>query len=155
MTAVGHKANIVHVTRYVRSLARTTDIITAQQSRRACGKVPERLRLTGSGRAQGPRTDQTQRCDADQLAQRRAVRPRDWDYYFGTVSRPARSKLDLNWSRCQLSIQRRNIALSKSQTLTMKYWPSGGGFLICFLQSDGSYAQRRPYTGPIHQPPCG
>jgi hypothetical protein len=31
----------------------------------------------------------------------------------------------------------------------------GGGRLICFLQSDGSYAQCQPYTGPIHQPLCG
>jgi hypothetical protein len=31
----------------------------------------------------------------------------------------------------------------------------GGSWLICFLQSDGSYDQCQPYTGPIHQPPCG
>lgn len=32
---------------------------------------------------------------------------------------------------------------------------AGGGWLICFLQSDGSYGQCQPYSGPIHQPPCG
>lgn len=30
-----------------------------------------------------------------------------------------------------------------------------GSWLICFLQSDGTYAQCQPYTGPTHQPPCG
>jgi hypothetical protein len=32
---------------------------------------------------------------------------------------------------------------------------SDGSWMICFLQSDGSYAQCQPYSGPIHQPPCG
>jgi hypothetical protein len=32
---------------------------------------------------------------------------------------------------------------------------SDGSWMICFLQSDGSYAQCQPYNGPIHQPPCG
>jgi hypothetical protein len=32
---------------------------------------------------------------------------------------------------------------------------AGGGWLICFLQGDGSYGQCQPYSGPIHQPPCG
>ena len=32
---------------------------------------------------------------------------------------------------------------------------SDGSWMICFLQSDGSYAQCQPYDGPIHQPPCG
>ena len=32
---------------------------------------------------------------------------------------------------------------------------SDGSWMICFIQSDGSYAQCQPYTGPIHQPPCG
>jgi hypothetical protein len=32
---------------------------------------------------------------------------------------------------------------------------AGGGWLICFLQNDGSYGQCQPYSGPIHQPPCG
>jgi hypothetical protein len=30
-----------------------------------------------------------------------------------------------------------------------------GSWMICFLQSDGTYAQCQAYTGPIHQPPCG
>jgi hypothetical protein len=32
---------------------------------------------------------------------------------------------------------------------------SDGSWMICFLQSDGSYAQCQAYSGPIHQPPCG
>lgn len=32
---------------------------------------------------------------------------------------------------------------------------AGGSWMICFLQSDGSYAQCQPYSGPIHQPLCG
>jgi hypothetical protein len=32
---------------------------------------------------------------------------------------------------------------------------SDDSWLICFLQSDGSYGQCQPYGGPIHQPPCG
>jgi hypothetical protein len=30
-----------------------------------------------------------------------------------------------------------------------------GSWMICFLQRDGSYAQCQPYSGPIHEPPCG
>ena len=32
---------------------------------------------------------------------------------------------------------------------------SDDSWLICFLQTDGSYGQCQPYSGPIHQPPCG
>jgi hypothetical protein len=32
---------------------------------------------------------------------------------------------------------------------------AGGGWLICFLQSDGSYGQCQPYEGPVHEPRCG
>lgn len=31
----------------------------------------------------------------------------------------------------------------------------GGGWMICFLQSDGHYGQCQPYDGPVHGPLCG
>lgn len=31
----------------------------------------------------------------------------------------------------------------------------GGGWLVCYLQSDGSYGQCQPYSGPVHEPRCG
>lgn len=35
------------------------------------------------------------------------------------------------------------------------YLQLASGREICFLQSDGSYAQCQPYYGPNTQPPCG
>jgi hypothetical protein len=32
---------------------------------------------------------------------------------------------------------------------------AGGGWLICFLQGDGSYGQCQSYEGPVHDPRCG
>ena len=32
---------------------------------------------------------------------------------------------------------------------------AGGAWMICFLQSDGSYGQCHAYEGPVHEPRCG
>ena len=32
---------------------------------------------------------------------------------------------------------------------------SGGSWMICFLKSDGEYAQCQRYDGPVHEPLCG
>lgn len=45
---------------------------------------------------------------------------------------------------------------SQHQKAPVCYQPLGNGsWLICQLQSDGTYGNCVPYDGPIHEPICG